>query len=327
MNVLGFKENELIGRSVLEIFPKENQSAVEVILKSALEGREEILTAPLLSKDGRHIAAETHIFKGHLDGRPVIYAVSRDTTSLLQARQFDQERDQLKETIRAKDRFLSIIAHDLRGPFNVILGFTELLEESLADGETEKSRLYCHTIHEASDQALRLLVNLLEWARSQSGGIAYNPEMLQAESQLREIASLLGFQAAAKNLEIKYEIEPLLEISGDRNMLRTVMINLISNAIKFSLPGNEIKVCISTWNKAVMFSVSDRGIGMRADQIENLFRPDIQVTTNGTFKETGTGMGLLLCKDFIEKHGGKIWAESEPGKGSCFIFTIPSIGS
>jgi signal transduction histidine kinase len=220
---------------------------------------------------------------------------------------------------------MTIIAHDLRSPFNVILGFSDLLADCLMMGDTGKARQYCKIIRDSSEQSMALMVNLLKWAKTQNNGIGCIPEIISAENLVREIVRFMNFQAHTKKLVFSCHIEANLDIYCDRNMMRTVLINLLSNAIKFSETGSEVTLSISTHKNNVLFTVKDTGIGIEKEKLDRLFFIEKQFSITGTRKDEGTGLGLLLCLDFVEKHNGRIWAESEPGKGSTFHFTIPAI--
>jgi PAS domain S-box-containing protein len=314
---LGYTREELLGNSVLMVHPEERRGEAAELVKQMLEGKADFCPIPIVAKDGKSIQVETRIIRGQWNGNPAIFGVSRDISD----RMLSEEK--LLELNRTKDKFMAIIAHDLKSPFNVILGFSELLRDSIREGNLEKAERYTATIHDASEQAVGFLVNLLEWARTQMDGLSFNPEILGVERHVNETAGLLNYQATAKNLTLEFDIEPGLLVNADRNMLRTILVNLVSNAIKFSRPGCKIKVKAALDNRYVEFIVSDRGTGIRKEHMNLLFRLDKQYTTTGTQEEKGSGLGLLLCKDFVEKHGGKIWVNSDYGKGSAFYFTIP----
>ncbi|MBN1182455.1 MAG: tetratricopeptide repeat-containing sensor histidine kinase [Bacteroidales bacterium] len=221
-----------------------------------------------------------------------------------------------------KDKFFSIIAHDLKNPIGAILGITELLTKDFDSHPVEAIREYNNLIHDSSKQLFELLQNLLQWARSQTGRIEYKPEVMSLNELLKENINLLKLSAQNKNIKINYSLEQE-KVYADKEMLNTVIRNLISNAIKFTHSGGNVEVSSMTIDSHVEVSVKDSGVGMTKDEIRMLFRLDVHHTTMGTFNETGTGLGLILCKEFIERNKGKIWVESEPGKGSCFIFTLP----
>ncbi len=230
---------------------------------------------------------------------------------------------ELKELNASKDKFFSIIAHDLKNPFNTIIGFSEILKEAALSKDTDVVYQYATIINDSSLQTYRLLENLLEWATSQRGKVPFVPVHLNLKDLINEEFLLLGDLAGGKKIELKSYLYEDLMIKADINMLRTILRNLISNAIKFTRRNGNIIVNAVVYKNILEISVSDNGIGMSADLMGKLFRIDANLSTRGTDDENGTGLGLFLCKEFVEKHGGKIWAESEQGKGSTFKFIIP----
>jgi signal transduction histidine kinase len=245
----------------------------------------------------------------------------------------EQQNEELKRLNATKDKFFSIIAHDLRNPFNSILGFSQMLMTQVHQMDKEKIERMAQIIHEASKMALDLLMNLIEWSLSQSGKMEFHPENVQIAEVVKEIEPLYASTASHKNIEIKTEVPQQLTAFADRVLLGTVIRNLVSNAIKFTPAGGEVIISATEQDRNVVFSVADSGIGIPENRIEKLFRIDKSFSTEGTNKEKGTGLGLILCREFIDKHGGKIWAESKgiessSGKhspGTTFTFSIPAV--
>ena len=230
---------------------------------------------------------------------------------------------ELHELNASKDKFFSIIAHDLKSPFNTIIGFSEMLKEEIKSGDPARNEEYAGLINISAVQTLRLLENLLEWANSQTGKILFKPLPVKLGELLNEEFNMLNEMAARKNIELKSYISDNLVIMADKNMIKTILRNLISNSIKFTHKNGKVEVNAITDKKNVEISVSDSGIGMTKETMAKIFRIDTNLSTRGTENEKGTGLGLFLCKDFIEKHGGRIWVESESGKGSIFKFILP----
>lgn len=230
---------------------------------------------------------------------------------------------ELKELNAVKDKFLSIIAHDLRNPFNTILGYTELLVDGLRRKDYANLERYGLTIQAASERALSFLVNMLEWSRSSSGKIPFKPDSVEVSKLVLEVVSLLHFHAEMKQIRIRTDIPGELQAMVDRNMFRTIIINLLSNAIKFSFRGGEVEITASVNDKGFELSVKDNGTGINEEDKAGLFIASSKKSKTGTGNEKGTGLGLILCQDFAERHRGKITVESEPGNGSRFIFHIP----
>jgi signal transduction histidine kinase len=241
----------------------------------------------------------------------------------------NQKNAELASVNAQKDKFFSIIAHDLKSPFNSILGFSELLKDEARDLDIESIVEYAGIIHASARHTFGLLENLLEWARMQQDSIPFKPQKILFSSIVNKEFEGLKNSANQKNIEIIKNIDQNLIITADENMVSTVLRNLVSNAIKFTPKGGEVKVEArdEVEKSQVVISVSDTGIGMDAETIEKLFKIETSFTTRGTENEKETGLGLLLCKEFVLKHNGKIWVESEIGKGSIFSFTIPDLMS
>jgi signal transduction histidine kinase len=231
---------------------------------------------------------------------------------------------QLKESNNTKDKFFNIIAHDLKSPFASILGFSEMLMEHRKTLENDKIEMFAKVIYDSSKQAYDLLGNLLMWAQSQKGNISFYPEAFCFNNIALENINLLEQQAIKKNLILFSTINDDLQVFADKNMMKTIVRNLLSNAIKFTPSGGKIIVEAIPSPDYVEIIITDTGIGIPENIINKLFRIDTNITTEGTEHEKGTGLGLILCKEFVEKHGGKIWAESIIKEGSTFHFTIPT---
>lgn len=231
------------------------------------------------------------------------------------------QRDNLKSLNATKDKLFGIISHDLINPFNVIIGFSDQMKTDARNSSIEEIEDQAAAIHKASTSAYNLLNNLLHWARSQQNQIKFNPEPVSVSEIVESEVKLLRGQADAKGIIIKAEVKKK-EIIADKNLLSIVIRNLISNAIKFSNPGNTIYIASNFTEEEIVFSVKDEGVGLSETQIENLFRLKTNSSTWGTKGERGTGLGLLLCKDYVEKHNGKLWVESQVNKGSTFYFSI-----
>ena len=223
-----------------------------------------------------------------------------------------------------KDKFFTIIAHDLKSPFNSILGFSELLVENTREKNYENIEVYATSIYKSSRRAMDLLLNLMEWAQSQTGRMTFAPEVFNLVELIDGIVSMLESSAFQKKVQIKKVVPPGTVGYADKAMISTILRNLISNAIKFSYPGGELSVAVTKNENGLVVAVSDTGIGIPKEIIGKLFQVDQNITTRGTQNEQGTGLGLILCKEFIEKHGGEMGVESEPGKGSKFYFNIPN---
>jgi len=229
---------------------------------------------------------------------------------------------ELNELNATKDKFFSIIAHDLKNPFNSILGLSELLVNE-SNYNPEKALQFAQSIHNSANNAYKLLENLLIWANSQTGKIDFKPENLTIHDLFSEAIAITGSSAINKNITITHKTDDNISIYADYNMVNTILRNLLSNAIKFTPRNGTITIKGILKENTIHVSVSDTGIGIKPENITKLFTISEKFSLAGTENEVGTGLGLILCKEFVEQHGGKIWVESEIGKGSDFQFTLP----
>jgi signal transduction histidine kinase len=230
---------------------------------------------------------------------------------------------QLREINASKDKFFSIISHDLRSPFSSIIGFSNLLIEKVREKDYKKVEEYATIVQNSSWRVMNLLVNLIDWSSSQTGRMEFNPEIFDIVELINEVVELSNDSARPKLITLRKELPHSIFILADKDMTSTILRNLISNAIKYTNQQGEIIISAMPVKGNVKVSITDNGIGILKETIEKLFRIQDGHSTKGTMNETGTGLGLLLCKEFIEKHDGKLWVESEPGKGSTFHFTLP----
>jgi len=235
------------------------------------------------------------------------------------------QRDQLKQLNNAKDKFFSIIAHDLKNPFNSIKGFTELLIENRDSYDKEKRLKFLKIIKNSTIKVSNLLNSLLVWANIQSGNFEFIPKKIELKKQVFNIISFLEAQAISKDIEIINTIDSAVFVQADENMVEAILRNLISNAIKFTNLRGKIEIYTTVPSQAnfVAITVKDNGIGIQKSDVENLFTIEVKNSTKGTENETGTGLGLILCKDFVEKNGGELHVKSTVNKGSAFTFTLP----
>jgi signal transduction histidine kinase len=222
-----------------------------------------------------------------------------------------------------KDHFMSILAHDLKSPFTALLGLSEILIEGIRKLDIDEIEEIASSINKSAQNSYNLLEDLLLWARTQKGKIPFRPQKWGLKDICRQILNILNPIATAKSIKISYFAACEINVYADKEMLKTVLRNLVTNAIKFSHTGGVINISAEKTDSDITISVSDSGIGISNDNIKKLFSISEVLSTKGTAGETGTGLGLLLCKEFIEKHGGKIWVESEAGEGSDFKFTLP----
>ena len=238
--------------------------------------------------------------------------------------QLNIQKKKLEAANATKDKFFTIIAHDLKNPFNSLLGYSDLLMKEPEILLNDRTREFALNINMATKKLVRLSENLLYWARSQTGRLEYHPEKIDLQGLVNANIDILLPNAKDKQIILKSRIEEPAFAYCDKNMISTVIRNLISNAIKYTHPDGEIRIQASKTDTSVELSVIDNGIGIRKEDAEKLFRVDVKYTNTGTSGESGTGLGLILCREFVEKNNGKIRVESEPDKGSCFTIALPA---
>jgi two-component system, sensor histidine kinase and response regulator len=320
-NLLGYKAEELEQKKFLElIHPDDIQSTIDVV--SRLEEKSNVLNFinRYRCKDGSYRVLEWRA----QPKENIVYAAARDITErkLAEEKLRDSEA-RLRQLNLAKDKFYSIIAHDLKNPFNTILGFSDLLLEQVRDNNYEGIDEYAEIVSKSSHRLMDLLTNLLEWSQTQTDGIRFNPKHYDLEDIIDECLKLFDDNAKQKSITIKKILPQNINVFADKSMISTVMRNLLSNAIKFSKEGGQIIISAQKTPYKTLISVKDNGIGIEPNRIKSLFSIDSGESTQGTNREQGTGLGLILCKEFVDKHGGKLSVESEAGKGSTFHFTLP----
>lgn len=325
VQLLGYSYEDLLGKEIweLEAFKNIGYSMDNFI---ELQIKEEIRYGdmPLVTIGGKPVSVE-FVSNAYVSNHvKVIQCHIRDITERKRVEKALRDNEtRLIELNSTKDKFFSIIAHDLKGPFNSILGFSELLTERIREKDYEEIEKYAMIIYNSARRAMDLIMNLMEWSRSQTGRMEFNPENMDLVSLIKTISQLLNDIAQQKLITIYTETPEHVVVFADKAMMGTVIRNLISNAIKFTNPGGEIVISIDHKMNKLVVTVADNGVGIKPEAIEKLFVIEKSYSTVGTQDEKGTGLGLILCKEFIERHGGEIWVESEFGKGSKFHFTIP----
>lgn len=238
-------------------------------------------------------------------------------------KQLNIQNAQLIELNKYKDRMFSIVAHDLRSPFHALLSFSEILRSDIKTLNEEEIQQFAENIFESSQRILTLVQNLLDWARSQLDKITINPVEFELTELINSSLEVYKKIAITKEIEIFNKTDGAIKVYADRDMINSVLRNLLSNAIKFTETGGRVEVSTSISDSEIIMCVSDTGVGITGPNLKLLFDPASHISTLGTKRETGTGLGLNLCKEFTEKNGGRIWAESKHGEGSKFFVTIP----
>lgn len=328
LKMLGYNFQELINLSYNDITPKKWHTFEKKILEEHIlvKGYSKIYEKEYIKKGGTVFPVELRTFLIKNDAGEIIgmWAIVRDITKRKQTEEkLVRLNQQLKEINAAKDKFFSIIAHDLKNPFNAIMGFSNIIAEQISVKDYEGLKEYALIIQNSSRHAMALLANLYQWSRSQTGRMEFTPENFEIVELIDEVIDLSNDSACQKSITISRELPDNATVFADKAMISTILRNLISNAIKFTNPGGQIVISTEQRRNKLIVSICDNGVGISEEGIKKLFRIDETYSTKGTLKETGTGLGLLLCKEFILKHGGEIWVESERDKGSMFKFAIP----
>lgn len=233
------------------------------------------------------------------------------------------QNDQLIKANATKDKFFSIIAHDLKNPFNSIIGFSNILLRDINTLKNDEIVRFIEAVNKGAKQAFKLLENLLEWARTQTGHIEFKPISINVNDIIKDVINESQSFADSKSIMIENKAESDISIKADNNMLDTILRNLVNNSIKFTESKGKISLNAYKTQEGVLFEVIDTGIGMSEELSSKLFKIEEKITNPGTNNEAGTGLGLLICKEFVDLHNGKIWVESKKGEGSAFKFLIP----
>jgi PAS domain S-box-containing protein len=301
------------------IHPEDRDKVNEAYTSSLKNKTDYEIEHRLLLKSGKikYVLEKCHTEYNEL-GNPILsIGTVSDITEL------KEKENKLQEAIETKDKFLSIIAHDLRSPFNTLLGFSEVLMKEHKEYGVEEREKMIKLVNLSANMAFNLLENLLSWSLSQFGKIKFSPEKLNLKTLLLGILDGLQQLAYRKNIQILETFFVEAVCFADKNMIATIFRNLISNAIKFTNRNGTITIAAEKENGFLEISVTDTGVGIPKERIDDIFCINKNISTKGTVGEKGSGLGLILCKDFVERHGGKIRVKSEIGKGTSFIFTIP----
>ncbi len=233
------------------------------------------------------------------------------------------QNEELEMANKDKDRLFSIIAHDLKNPFNIILGFSKMLKDKRHDLVANDVEKYATLINSSANQTMHLLDNLLDWSRMHRLKTVFSPREVSLKEIVHDVTSSLEDLATLKDIQMNCQIPDTLNVIADVDMLNTILRNLLGNAIKFIGQGGRISVLAKKTENEVQISVTDNGVGISQEDLTRIFVDNNNRSKKGTQDEKGTGLGLILCKEFVEKHGGKIWVESKAGKGSIFTFSLP----
>lgn len=327
-NIFGYSIEELESMNVSDIAHTNFKSISQQIIEKAVAGNsiKSVFEKKYFHKNGSIVTCSvttSTVFDANNEIKFFISHVQDITDKRNMELKFLAKKAELSKINAEKDKFLSIIAHDLRNPFNSIVGLSQELVDNAAKQNFDEVNECASIILRSSKKAMNLLVNLMEWSSSQTGRIVFKPQYFDLLDIVIETKALFTEIAKQKSITIINSIPSILIIFADQYMISTVLRNLISNAVKYTRQNGEIIIDASVVQDNLTVTISDNGIGMSQENIDKLFHISEVYSTIGTNNESGTGFGLLLCKEFISKHNGKIWVESIQEKGSKFHFKFP----
>ncbi len=325
-HILGYTPGELMDIPVMErmIHPEDRENVKLAFYQLVHDSGKGNIQYRHRHKNGHWVYLET-CGSNQLEN-PAIQSVILNVRDITERKKSEDaltlSQESLKQLNAAKDRFFSIIGHDLKGPFNHILGFSNVLLNRIQKGDLSGTERYARIIRDSSSQAMELLTNLLEWSLSQTGAMKFEPAKVDLLALVNDVIQLFHDPAELKSVKIDQRIPCEIVIEADKGMLKTILRNLVSNGIKFTPSGGQVLVGVDRIGDELTIYVSDTGIGLKEEELDTLFSLENRYSRPGTDNETGTGLGLLLCKEFVELHGGRIWAAPNAGGGSKFCFTL-----
>jgi PAS domain S-box-containing protein len=327
--LLSYSEIELLKKRYIDLTYSEDRKQSETLLNDILNDKISTykIEQRFVRKDGTYVWTHTSssVIKDEIELKPVYLIIQiQDITERKKAEEeLKKYSEELKELNSSKDKFFSILAHDLKAPLHGLLGYAKILKEEKDNLEKNEISEFSASIYQLSKNIYELINNLLEWSRLQTNRIEINLSSINLKTKTTEILELLQGNAHNKGIKISNTVEENLFVVTDGKILGSILQNLISNSIKFTNPGGEILIKSGFSNGFVEISVEDNGIGIEPEKIKKLFKIDTNFSTEGTKGEIGTGLGLILCKEFVDKLGGNISVQSELGKGSTFSFSLP----
>lgn len=320
----GFTVDEWVGSKLSEhSTPKEYYKMARIALSEIrrLKNRQAVrFQTVMLNKKGEAVDFEI-VSRIVCDKNGMPKEITGSTRNISERIKYEKE---IKKNNLIKDKFFSIVAHDLKNSFCSMLGFSDLLVDMVENIDDEKVRKFTNLLNNNIQNTYNYLNNLLEWSRSQTNSIQYNPDSFKFIDLLKEVFNIVNLQAKIKSVTINYEIDKELTIWADYKMIETVVLNLITNAIKYTKKGGSILIKGEQSLHEFKCIVSDNGIGICKERLNNIFIIEEAKSTLGTNNETGTGLGLILSKEFIERHKGSIGVKSKLKKGSTFWFSLPT---
>lgn len=322
--MLGYSKDEMKNKSLYDIVDDSQENINERFSRLSTDGALQISEIRHIMKNGGRIPVEVNITKIQYAGKAVICSLVRDITE----RKSNEARlklshEELEKAVAAKDKFFSILAHDLKSPFHGLLGYTELLTVSYQEYTDEERKDIIHDLHVVSRNLFQLVTNLLQWSQIQTGRIKVSPESFDVGEMIDTCCKTFKANAEQKELALVNSIQENKRVRADRMMADLIFRNLISNAVKFSNRRGRVIISSQTRGDREYISISDEGMGIPNEIIPKLFEITSKYTSRGTEDETGTGLGLVLCREMAEMNDGSISVESVWGKGSTFTVTLP----
>ncbi|MDP2303432.1 MAG: PAS domain S-box protein [Ignavibacteria bacterium] len=328
--IFGYSKEMIIGENLETIIPQSYRDIHNIQLERVSLGGEHHIIGKTVEMHGLHISRkefpiELSLAEWQTSKGKFFTGIIRDISERKKAEiEIKLKNEQLIKLNSEKDKFFSIIAHDLKSPFQGFIGLTELLANEHEDFSKVELVELGKSLYESASTVYKLLENLLEWAQMQKGTISFTPGELLLFKAVSSSINTVNQRALQKGISIINEVDETQKVYADEKMISTVLRNFLSNAVKFTKREGQIIVRTKKLDdEMVEVSVSDTGVGMAEKDVNKLFKVEEKVSSKGTEGEPSTGLGLLLCKEFIEKNGGKVRAESEKGKGSIFYFTVP----
>ena len=322
-NLSGYTKDELLNMRISDVEFVEKPEETELHIKNVIQTGHDRFESIHKRKNGTVFPVEVNTSYLPLNNGLFIVFINDITERKQAEKQLKKYTEELNRLNTDKDRFMQILAHDLRSPFNTLLGFSNLLVENLRKYDIDDIEKQLILINETTQHTYNLLEDLLLWSKSQSGKLTIEPQKIVFNDICNEIINNLKENTDTKAIKIICFEPQTTILTADLNMFKTILRNLVSNAIKFTNKNGQINIYTEINQENATIIVSDNGIGINKDTCVKLWDLSQQYITTGTAGEKGTGFGLLLCKEFVENHGGKIWVESELGKGSDFKFTLP----
>ncbi|MBO6535010.1 MAG: PAS domain S-box protein [Balneolaceae bacterium] len=322
----GYTKDEFMKLSYWDITPieyeEQEKAQIELLNKTGSFGPN---VKEYIRKDGTRfpISISGALFT-EINGEQVVWGIIEDITERTKAEKtIKEQNEELIALNAAKDKFLTILAHDLKTPFTSLLGLLELVLRNYDRLNKDQLLEYIHMMDSVTTNTYSMLDDILLWIKAESNKIEFEPEPLTISELYNAIIDTFDPIAKTKQISIQRDLTELLPIIADKQMIKTILRNLISNAIKFTQPRGSINIQSKILDNKLVTSVTDSGVGIDPMHLKNIFNVSNNYSTPGTADEKGTGLGLLICKEFVEKHGGKIHVSSKPEKGSSFIFELP----